>query len=343
MGSLVGAMLAESGSDVVLVARPAHASAINKNGLIVRSARGDRTITAIKAVSAASEITPQPDDVILMTVKTGQTTTSVQELREVFEETTPIFCLQNGVRNEEWAARRFLRVYGGMAGLSATLVEPGVIAQTLNLSIALGNYPLGCDETALAVAADLTRAGFQTTTHERVMAIKWSKLIINLNNATLAIIDNWVQLSRVIPEVAHFMADVIEEGMHVLETAGIPLDEKNDPFKIASIVEDFREVRDDPEAVRKAMELPFDLRTYPSTWVDLKQRRGESEASYFNGEIVLLGEKHGVKTTLNSTLLQTVEEMSTERAEPGKYSISDLKALVEERRMKAYHDQNEAH
>lgn len=343
MGSLVGAMLAESGAQVVLVARPRHAAIINERGLILRSRDGDRRVTNIRAVPSPTEITPQPDDLILLTVKTGQTAASVQELRGVFDEATPIFCLQNGVRNEEWAARRFLRVYGVMAGLSATLVEPGVVAQTLDLRLAIGNYPLGCDETALAVAADLERAGFKTTTHERIMAVKWSKLVVNLNNATLAIIDTWVQLARITPRVAHFMADVIEEGAHVLETAGIPLEERNNPYQLPAQIALLRQVTEDPEKLHQATELEFDLRTYPSTWVDLKQRRGESEAGYFNGEIVLLGERHGVQTPFNTTLLQTVEEMSARRIEPGRYSISELESLVEQRRMKFYDSQIDHH
>lgn len=343
VGSLVGAMLSASGTEVLLVARPAHAAAINDRGLILRSRDGDRLITNIRAVTSPSEITPQPDDVILLTVKSGQTVGSVQELREVFDEATPIFCMQNGVRNEEWTARRFLRVYGAMAGLSATLVEPGVVAQTLELRIAVGNYPLGCDETAVAVAADLERAGFKASTHERIMAVKWSKLIVNLNNATIAIIDTWVQLARVTPRVARFMADVIEEGLHVLEKAGIPLQDSKNPFNIVAQTALLRQVSEDPEKIRQATELAFDLRTYPSTWVDLKQKRGQTEAGYFNGEIVLLGEKNGVQTPFNTTLLQTVEEMSAKRIEPGRYGISELEALVEQRRMRFYDSQIEHH
>ncbi|MEP7270928.1 MAG: ketopantoate reductase family protein [Acidobacteriota bacterium] len=336
VGSLIGAMLAESGAQVLLIARDSHAATVNERGLTLRSLEGDRRITGIEAVTSPAQISPRTDDIILLTVKTGQTAASVQELRDVFDEATPIVCLQNGVRNEEWAARRFLRVYGGMAGVSATLVEPGVVAQTLDLLIAIGNYPLGCDETGLAIARDFERAGFKTTTHERIMAVKWSKLVINLNNATLAIIDTWVQLARVTPAIANFMAAVIDEGVHVLETAGIPLEDANNPFRLTTQIAKLRELTDDPERTREAREMPFDLRTYPSTWVDLKQKRGESEASYFNGEIVLLGEKHGVRTPFNSTLLQTVEEMSAELIEPGRYTLSDLEELVEQRRMKSY-------
>ena len=343
VGSLVGGMLAEGGADVVLVARAPHAAAVNDRGLVIRSRTGDRHIKNLSAVTSPEEITPRRDDAILLTVKSAQTAAAVQTLRDSFDEQTPIFCLQNGVRNEELAARRFLRVYGAMAGLSATLVGPGIIAQTLDLRIAVGNYPLGCDETAEAAAADFERGGFKATTHESVMAVKWSKLIMNLNNATQAIIGTWVQLARVTPAVAHFMADVQEEGLHVLGSAGISLEDANNPYNLVEQVAQLRHVTEDAETIEQARTLEFDLRTYTSTLIDLKQRRGDSEAGYFNGEIILLGEKFGVPTPYNSTLLQTIEEMTGTGSLPGQYDIEQLKALVEQRRVKIYDTQIDSH
>ena len=343
VGSLLGGMLAEGGADVVLVARAPHAAAVNERGLVIRSQSGDRRITNLSAVTSPAEINAGRDDVILLTVKSGQTAASVQTLREFFDEQTPIFCVQNGVRNEELAARRFLRVYGAMAGLSATLVGPGIIAQTLDLRIAVGNYPLGCDETAEAAAADFERGGFKATTHESVMAVKWSKLILNLNNATLAIIGSWVQLARVTPAVAHFMADVQEEGLHVLASAGISLEDANNPYNLTDQVAHLRQMTEDVEKIQQARSLEFDLRTYPSTLIDLKDKRGETESGYFNGEIILLGEKYGVPTPYNSTLLQTIEEMSSTGSPPGRYDIEELKGLVEQRRVKIYDSQGDNH
>src|SRR5438270_6056836 len=114
IGSLVGGLLAASGAEVALVARAAHAEAIQQHGLTIRSKQGERVVTGITAVTSPQELRPRDGDVILLTVKSGQTADSVQLLREVFSEQTPVFCLQNGVRNEELAARRFLRVYGAM-------------------------------------------------------------------------------------------------------------------------------------------------------------------------------------------------------------------------------------
>jgi 2-dehydropantoate 2-reductase len=335
VGSLVGGWLADSGAEVVLIAREAHADAVNQRGLHIKSVKGDRVVK-LSAVTSPHQITPRADDVLFLTVKSSQTAASVQSLREVFSEETPIFCLQNSVRNEELAARRFLTVYGAMAGVSVTMISPGVISHTLNHLISLGNYPLGCDEFGFDVAEQLEKAGFRVTTHESIMAVKWSKLILNLHNATFSIIDKHLQYGLASPAISRFMADVEEEGLHALEVAGISLADTNNPIDFAKRLADLRNTTEDPEKIALAEEMPFELRTYPSTWTDLKRKRGETEAGYFNGEIILLGEKYGVPTPYNSTLLNVVETMAAEGTEPGLYTIEELMDQVEQRRLMIY-------
>lgn len=341
IGSLVGAMLAESGADVMLIARQDHADAVNENGLQIKSSTGDRVVK-LTAVTSPHEITPQADDVVFLTVKSAQTAASVQALREVFPEDTPIFCLQNGVRNEEMAARRFMIVYGAMAALCATFLAPGVIAHTLQNTISIGNYPLGCDEFGLEVAECLGKAGFNVTTHESIMAVKWSKLILNLHNATFSILDKHYQLGIVTPAISRFMADVEEEGLHVLKEAGISIVDPNNPIDFDKRLNELRNVTEDAEKIHQAESMPFELRTYPSTWTDLKLKRGETEAGYFNGEIILLGEKHYVPTPYNTMLLKIVETMAVEGVEPGLYTIEELKEEFEQRRLLNYHSPEEA-
>jgi 2-dehydropantoate 2-reductase len=337
VGSLFSGMLAESGAEIILIARRAHADAINQNGLLIKSPQGDRLVRGLRAVTSPSQITPRADDIILLSVKCSQTAYSVQQLREVFPETTPFFCVQNGVRNEEMAAQRFLQVYGVMAGLCVNFLSPGVIAHTMGHRIGIGNYPFGCDSLGSQLAGALDRWGFQLTKHESIMAVKWSKLLLNLNNATHAIIDSYLQLGLVTPSISKFTADVLEEGSHVLDIAGISLKDPNNPYDIKAHIAALQSVVEDREKIAQAKSLPEELRAYPSTWMDLKQKRGETEAGFLNGEIILLGEKHDLPTPFNSMLLQLVETMAAEGADPGRYTIDELIDLVEQKRLMLYH------
>ncbi|HKX30496.1 MAG TPA: 2-dehydropantoate 2-reductase [Blastocatellia bacterium] len=337
LGSLVGGMLGESGAEVILVSRPAHAAEINRQGLLVKSRTGDRTYKNIRAVTSPTEIRPHPEDVVLLTVKAQQSGVAVHALREVFPEETPIFCLQNGVRNEEVAAERFLHVYGAMAGLVVSYLSPGVIAHTMSNRIGIGNYPFGCDGLGTAVAAQLESAGFSVSKHESIMAVKWSKLLLNLNNATYAIIGAYLQLGLVTPSISAFTADVMEEGLQVLDGSGISLEDPDNPYDLRAHIAELRNVTEDLAKINEAQSLPEALRAYPSTWTDLKLKRGETEAGFFNGEIVLLGEKHHLPTPFNSALLQIVETIAADYDEPGYYTIEELADLVEQKRLKLYH------
>ena len=338
IGSLIGGQLAASGAEVVLIGRAAHAAAINADGLLLKSAQGDRRITNLSAITEPRQLTPQPDDVILLAVKTAQTHDAVHQLRSVFPESTPFVCLQNGVRNEEMAAERFLHVYGSMVDLSALMLAPGVIAATRGNLLSLGSYPLGYDETIEAVVEALRVAGYRVTVNENVMAVKWSKLLLNLNNATHAIIDTYVQLSFVTPDIANFIADVMEEGMHVLDIAGITLEDENNPLDVRKLIAVIRGMQYDEEKIAAVEQIPRELRTYPSTWDDIQRRRGETEAGYFNGEIILLGEKHRVPTPYNSALLNIVDKMAAVGDAPGKYTLEELVGIVKQQRLSLYEE-----
>lgn len=337
VGSLVGGYLADAGHDVVLIGRGKFIDCINKNGLVIKTVNGDKKITKIHTVTSPSEIKYQEGDVVFLTVKSDQTDECIHQLRETFPEDTPVFCLQNGVRNEEVAAGRFMHTYGAMAGFSVSSFDPGEvihtsITHTVNNRIALGNYPHGYDDLVLNVADCLIDAGFVATTHESIMAVKWMKLLHNLNNASSAIVDVWLQLGTTDPEMCRFMADVIEEGMTVLNIAGIPLHDPDNPYDMKAHIAELRNKKADPAAMERALNIPFELRTYPSTWMDLYKKRGLTEAGYFNGEIMLLGEKHNVPTPFNSTLLKIVDAMATDGAPPGRYNIHELRELVEQER-----------
>ena len=85
VGSLVGGWLADSGAEVVLIARDAHADAVNQHGLQIKSVKGDRVVK-LSAVTSPNQIAPRADDVLFLTVKSSQTAASVQALREIFPD-----------------------------------------------------------------------------------------------------------------------------------------------------------------------------------------------------------------------------------------------------------------
>jgi ketopantoate reductase len=116
------------------------------------------------------------------------------------------------------------------------------------------------------------------------------------------------------------MADVWEEGAHVLQAAGI---EYEGPPGMGSIEDRIAELRH--ATFQPDVPTSDELKGRASLWQDLYHRRGEVEADSFNGEIVRLGHQYNVLTPYNGLLLELITEMAAARELPGKYTVQQLR------------------
>ncbi len=324
IGSAIAGLLVRAGSRVICVARPAYAEALNR-GIVIKEDGGELTVM-IDAVTSARDLLPESSDVAFITAKSQATAAAVEELFERYDRTLPVVCLQNGVRNEEIAGSRFQTVYAGLVFLSAVQLEPSVIALPQGRSVAIGCYPTGVDDMAHHICGELRRAGFEAMASAHVMTMKWGKLVANLNNATTTITGQWLERAMSDPDMRRLMLAVREEGLRVLDAAGIavepPADEPS-PIRIREMTDKLREPPKhpyDPTALGP--------RTYSSMWQDLHLGRGSHEADFLNGDIVALGEKLGIPTPYNSTLLEIVKRMFDEGLGPGLYGPDELTDLI---------------
>ena len=320
IGGVIGGQLARAGTPVVLVDKQeAHVAAINRQGLILKGVHGSHTVR-IPAVRHAREVGFRAGDVVLLAVKSFHTEAAAGELRAAAGDGIPVFCAQNGVRNEEVAARHFREVNGVMVLIGAKCLTPGEVVQTAKGPLGVGTYPRGLTAAAREVAAALGRTELPVYTTENIVAAKWNKMLQNLNNATMGLTGLSGQEARADAEVRRFMADVYEEGARVLQAAGIAYE---GPPGVGPIEERIRELRS-PETTA---EVPADpeARHYASLWQDLYHGRGEVEADFFNGEIVRLGRQHGVPTPYSALLLGLITEMAVAREKPGKYAVTQLR------------------
>ena len=326
IGASVAALLARAESRVICVARPAYAEALRR-GIVIRE-NGDELKVSVDAVTTARELSPESGDVAFITTKSQATEVAVAELFKRYDRTLPVVCLQNGVRNEEIAARTFEKIYAGLVFLSAVQLEPSVITLPQGRSVAIGCHPEGLDDRARNLCAELRRAGFDAMASEHVMSMKWGKLVANLNNATTTITGYWLERSMADPEMRELMLAVREEGLRVLDAAGIAVEPPSDepsPIRIRDMTDRLRESPKHPYDLTRLTQEP---RTYSSMWQDLHLGRKANEAEFLNGDIVALGEKVGIPTPYNSTLLEIVNRMFEEGLSPGLYSPRELNDFI---------------
>jgi len=329
IGAAVGGLLVKAGKAVEFIARPQYAEALQR-GITIKQ-EGKEIPLQANAVTSAAQINYKKGDVVFIAVKSQVMAEAIEELAAVCDTSIPVVCLQNGTRNEEIARQHFERVYAALVLMSAVQLEPQTVTMPRGRSIAVGLYPQGVDELSRYMAEDLQQAGFDALASAYVMAMKWGKLIANLNNATHTITGYWLERGLADPQMRRLLIAVREEGMRVLDAAAIayepPADEPS-PLRITEWTNRIRQTqKNDPEAAT----LPEELRTHASMYQDLVLGRRTHEAEFLNGEIVALGEKLGLSTPYNSTLLEIINRMFSEGIKPGLYTPAELHTLIEER------------
>ncbi|WP_151481844.1 ketopantoate reductase family protein [Streptomyces albicerus] len=321
VGGAIGGRLAESGHDVVLVARGTQYEALRERGLRLVTPDGSRThrLPTVDGPHSLGEL--RADDVLVLAVKTQDSQAALEAWGPVpvagggtAAELLPLVCAQNGVESQRLALRRFRRVYGVCVWLPATFVEPGVVSAAgtpLTGILHLGRFPHGTDDTARHIAADLSASRFEAPVVADVTRWQYAKLLGNLANSIEAV--SGVLTSE---EGIALYGRVRAEGEAVLAAAGIAY----------ASDEEQKEARAD-----KIRFEPFDgsERGAGSSWQSLNRGTGTIEADYLNGEIVLLGRLHGVPTPLNDLLQRLANDFARERRTAGSMPVAELVRLAD--------------
>ncbi|MEV7833666.1 2-dehydropantoate 2-reductase N-terminal domain-containing protein [Streptomyces subrutilus] len=318
VGATIGGRLAEAGSEVVLVARGAHAEALRTDGLRLTTADGTRVHRLPVADGPAGLGALRPDDVLLLAVKTQDAITALDAWGDAevagggtAAQRLPVLCAQNGVESERLALRRFARVYGVCVWLPSTFLEPGAVSALCAPRtgiLHLGRAAGGADATARTIAADLAKAGFDAPVVEDVMRWKYAKLLGNLGNAIQATTGPEPD-----PAKAALLLRAVREAKAALLAGGIPYASDAEQ----SVARDGKV--DQPAGVRGG-----------SSWQSLARGTGSVEADYLNGEVCLLGRLHGVPTPVNDVLRHAANIFAREGLPPGAMAIADLTALADE-------------
>ena len=323
IGGVIGGQLAKAGREVIYIEkRLDHVEALRHSGLHLRGVHGNHRLD-IPVVTRADEINFRADDVTFLAVKSFHSAAACRELRQATDLELPIFCAQNGVRNEEIAAQFFQHIHGVMVLIGAKRLEPGVVVQTGNGPVGVGSFPAGMSQVVQDVVAALDETDLPIYTTEHIARHKWNKLLMNLNNATVGLTGFASQDVQADAQARLWLADVYEEGVRVLQAAGIPYE---GPPGMGAIEDHIKALRDSPCDCGGLED--DELKGWSSLWQDLYHQRGEVEADDFNGEIVQLGRQCHIPTPYNRLLLDLIKGMAAARERPGKYSIAQLRELM---------------
>jgi 2-dehydropantoate 2-reductase len=296
IGSIFGAHLARL-ADVEVHAYDVwkeHTLAISERGLRISGA-ADFT-ARLHATSNASEI-PQCNFGIVAT-KSTHTRSAIEQTARIFDESSAVCSVQNGVGNEEILAQHVKHVIRGTTFPAGHVIEPGHVGFDISGDTWIGPFePTNTPYARVEQLAELlNRAGLHVIPLRDARGAQWTKLIFNASTnpvGALTLLHHGAA-TRFAPTGALFSA-LIAEGEAVAKAMGI-------------------ELHGDPRVlVQKGANAPGKHKA--SMLQDILAKR-PTEVDFMNGAIAEWGEKTGVPTPLNRALWQLVKGLEHSWTDP---------------------------
>ncbi|MGL6279524.1 MAG: ketopantoate reductase family protein [Gaiella sp.] len=287
IGSLFAGHLAQVTDVAVLVRRPEHAEALNRDGLRI-SGRSDLR-AAVTATADPDEL--PPFDLGIVATKATGLEAAAAALEGRFPGAT-IMTTLNGL-----GAEAVVRAHGDWPIVSAVTFMSGTkhsdteIEYILDTETWLGPYEDTPLERVEEVGELVRAAGLKAEVLPDLRPAQWSKLIFN---ATV----NAVAALTGLPHDRHFAAeerpedlgllvhDLVDEGKAVAAAAGI-------------------ELHDDPWEMN-VLATQRGSAHYPSMLEDVEARR-PTEIDLITGALVREAERHGVEAPLHTALYRLVK------------------------------------
>ncbi len=179
IGGYVGGRLHQSGADVTFLVREKRNEALKRDGLVIKSTKGDITQT-VKTVTKASD--GGPYDIVLLTCKAYDLDSAIDAIAPAIGAGTTIVPLLNGMRHLDTLDARFGadKVVGGLARVGVAMNDKGVILHTSPFAaISFGERDGKPARPALvALDAAIKKSGVDGGMNANIVQDLWDKWIM---------------------------------------------------------------------------------------------------------------------------------------------------------------------
>ncbi|MBP5233338.1 MAG: 2-dehydropantoate 2-reductase, partial [Planctomycetes bacterium] len=291
-----------------LVGREPLVAAVCERGLKLRLGGGARVVRDnLRPVTA---LTPgEAPDLLLVTVKSFSLGPALEQIKAAVTPRTVIVSLQNGLDNE-LAIRTAFPDNPVLAGAICAYLDspaPGeVVCADDRVGLGVGSFD-GDSEMLARVAGWLRWSGMEVATALDGMALKWSKLVLNVAfnalNAATGLDAGDIMAHR---EYGPLAAAALKEAFAAMAAEGIkPVDLPGYPVRKLRLL-----CRLPAPVVAKGLARATRgaNHTVSSMRQDLRRGRGVTEIQGINGAVVASAARHGVPAPANQRLVKMVED-----------------------------------
>jgi len=290
LGCAIGSTLTQGGNEVWLVdAFAAHVEAMRRDGLLVDSAEGSRRIK-VRATTDATDVGPV--DVVIVLVKSFHTDAAMRGALALVGSQTVVLSLQNGLGHEDVLADIVgrERVLAGKTYVGGVLRAPGHIqAGVAGKLTFIGELDGQITDRVTAIAEAFNASGLATTVSSNIMGTMWDKLLINVATGALTGITHLTYgplYAEPLLKAASLSA--VAEAIKVARAAGVQLSitEPEEAWNMAG------------EGLGPA---------FKTSMLQSLEKGSVTEIDYINGSVVRWGERVGVPTPVNATLVACIK------------------------------------
>ncbi len=224
IGGYYGGRLSEAGCHVTVVCRSDYSN-VYKNGIEIKSIKGDFLFKPHQVLKECDDYKETPD-FIIVTTKALPGIDVPKLIKRTVHRTTAVLVLQNGIDIEKPVYDHFPEndIISGLAYISVVRTGPGKIHHTANDRLVIGKYPAGKCTRVGELRDMFTSAGIECETSETILSPRWQKLIWNIPFNAISVIGNGLTTTDMMSNT--FLRDLIKktmgEVMAIADKAGYP-------------------------------------------------------------------------------------------------------------------------
>jgi 2-dehydropantoate 2-reductase len=290
LGCAIGATLTEGGHETWLLARSrVHVDALRRDGLQVDDANGSRRI-AVRAATEPSDVGVA--DLVIVLVKSFHTDSAMRGALALIGPHTCVLSLQNGLGHEDILADIVgrERVLAGKTYVGGVRRGPGHIQSGVTgKATYIGELDGRLTPRVQAIADAFNSAGLVTTVSENIVGTMWDKLLVNVATGALTGITRltYGQLYEE-PLLKSTALAAVSEAIAAAQASGVRLS-MTDPEQAWTLA---------------AEGLPPAFKT---SMLQSLEQGSITEVDFINGAVVRAGQRLGVPTPVNATLVACIK------------------------------------
>ena len=224
VGGYFGGRLVEKGEDVTFLVRSRRKQQLEKNGLVIRSIKGDFSFIPQLIIKTESV---DPFDLILFSTKTYHLEEAINDLKPFVGEKTIIIPLLNGIAHLSALQRVFGedKVIGGLCFIETTLNDEGNVVQTSSTDrLVFGEIKHLHTERIQGIADTLkgTKASFVLSNH--IVQDMWHKyLFITVMSGVTTLMRAPIGPIRESDGGRDLIRNLFEEAAQIMKASGAPI------------------------------------------------------------------------------------------------------------------------